>query len=188
MGQPPALWHAGRPASPVAHWRPAAGNSHPGVAGGAGLPGGVADGVDSAGRPRANFSLGPTAQQTGVCLPTWSGQLSWSSSALDTAFPPVIVVDIQAKKHRPRVTSGGQKTGCANRNFSVYGALSGVRVMPRTTGLQGFAQAATNIVVDAAHPARMPGTPPWSVVVILRRCPEKSRSNALSSAATAGSR
>ena len=53
----------------------------------------------------------------------------------------------------PRVTSGSQKTGCANhlrRPFPVW------EPMPRTTWVQGFSHCATKIKVDAEHTAHMP--------------------------------
>ena len=35
-------------------------------------------------------------------------------------FPPLTVVDSQAKNTAPRFTFGVQKTGCANRIFTVW--------------------------------------------------------------------
>ena len=59
----------------------------------------------------------------------------------------------------PRVTSGSQKTGCANRNFSRQRPFPVCESMPRTTWVQGFSHAAIKIKVDAEHPARMPEKP-----------------------------
>ena len=54
------------------------------------------------------------------------------------------------------ITSGGQKTGCANRIFSVQRPFPGCESLPRTTWVQGFSHSATKIKADAAHPARLP--------------------------------
>ncbi len=87
-----------------------------------------------------------------------------------------------------RVTSDGQRTGCANRIFSVQLPFPVCESIPRTTWVQGFPHAATKTKVDAEHPARKPDLLPRDVVVILEKCPAKSRSNAPFPTATAGSR
>ena len=85
----------------------------------------------------------------------------------------------------PGITSGSQKTGCANRIFSVQRPFPVCESMSRTTWVQGFPHDATKIKVDAEHPARLPD-PPRAVVVKLGKCPEKPRSNAPFPVATAG--
>ena len=72
-------------------------------------------------------------------------------------IPPVIDVDRQAKT-APEFTSGSQKTGCANRVFSVQLPFPVCESMSRTTWVQGFSHSATKIRVDVDHPTRMPET------------------------------
>ena len=54
-----------------------------------------------------------------------------------------------------RVTSDGQKTGFANRIFSVQRPFPVCESMFRTTWVQGLSRTATRIKVDVEHPARM---------------------------------
>ena len=66
-------------------------------------------------------------------------------------------------------------------------AFSVVRVYVQDYLGAGFSHSGTKIKVDAEHSARM-SRPPWALVVILGKCPEKSRSNAPSLAATISGR
>ena len=53
-------------------------------------------------------------------------------------FPPVILVDIQAKNAALGFTSDSQRTGCANRIFSVQRPFPVCESIPRTTWVQGL--------------------------------------------------
>ena len=59
----------------------------------------------------------------------------------------------------PRVTSGSQNTGCANRVFNVRRPFPVCESLPRTTLMQGLSRAATKIKVDAELSARMSDPP-----------------------------
>ena len=91
------------------------------------------------------------------------------------------------KKPAPEFTSGSQKTGCANLNFTVQRSFPVFESVLRATWVQGLSRAATKIQVDVEHTARM-SAPLGAAVVILGKWPEEYRSNALLPAATGGSR
>ena len=71
-----------------------------------------------------------------------------------SAFPPVIVVDIQAKNTAPGYVRRSEDRLCEPRSPRST-ALSGVRVYAQDYLGAGFSHSATKIKVDAEHPAHM---------------------------------
>ena len=71
------------------------------------------------------------------------------------------------------------RTAVVRTAFSAFnGSFRCASLCPGLPGCRDCSHAATKVKVDAEHPTRLPGPLPRAVVVILWKCPEKSRSNA----------
>ena len=87
-----------------------------------------------------------------------------------------------------RVTSSGQKTGCANRVFSVERSFLVCGSVLRALGCRDFPTPQPRQKLTLTTPRACPKPTACFVVVILGKCPEKCRSNAPSLAATTSGR